>query len=373
MKRNIISYLLPMALMLFCLVSCEKEYMLYDDLTAPNALKAPADDSYVKIEPSSESTLDLSWEPGVAKDGGLVLYEVLFDNEGGDFTQPIFMTLSDNKGASPQLSLPHKILNKIASAAGIEALATGKVKWTVVASKGTNVAKTDMYRTLTLERPMGFAEVPGELYITGSATEGGAELSIALPLKQVEDGVFEIYTSLQPGTYQLVTSKDESAKKYYIENSLIKEGDAGTTVEDTDKVYRLTFDFNSATSQAVEIQSIDIFMSAYNTSIGTLQYAGNSTWVADQVPVEFYQFSWGRDERYKFMITTADGVEYWGSQNVNNVSPVGADPSYFYLFPVSSAQWDNTYKFDPAADNNNVKVEAFFDPMGNYTHKVTTL
>ncbi len=362
-----------MALAFFCLLSCEKEYVFTDELSAPTTLNGPVDNYFVKIEPSSSASLNLSWEPGKAKDGGLVLYEVIFDEEGGDFSQPVLTFLSDNKGVSPQLTLSHKNLNKIANAAGIQALTTGKVKWTVAASKGANVAKTTMFRTLSLERPMGFAEIPTEVYLTGTATEGGTEISNSLPLKMIEEGVFEIYTSLKPGSYQLINKKDASATKFFIENNIIKEGDQGTDVTGSEKVYRLTFDFNSATSTAVEIKAMEIYMSAYNTTIGSLQYAGNSTWTASQVPVVFYPFSWGRDERYKFKITTSEGVEYWGSQNVNNVTPVGAPASYFYLIPVTSAQWDNTYKFNPAADNNKVNVEVSFKANGNYTHKVTTL
>ncbi len=373
MIKLIVNYLLPAAVVLFSLVSCEKEYMLYDDLTGPGALHAPSDNHYVKIEPSSSATLDLSWEPGKAKDGGLVLYEVLFDVEGGDFTQPVFSLLSDGRGASPRLSLSHKNLNMIANAAGIEALATGKVIWTVVASKGANVVKTAMHRAISLERPMGFAVIPSELYLTGSATEGGADLANALPLKELEEGVFEIYTSLKPGTYQLFAQKEANATQYYIEDNIVKAGEEGTLISGTEKVYRLTYDFNSATSTAVEIQAMDVFMSAYNASIGSLQYTGNGIWAANEVPVAFYPFDWGRDERYKFKMTTNEGEEYWGSQNVNNVSPVGAPASYFYLVPVSSAQWDNTYKFNPAADNNTVNIEVSFKPTENYTHTVTIL
>lgn len=346
--------------------------MLHDELTGPSALNAPNDNHFVKIDPSSSATLDLSWEPGRAMDGGLVLYEVLFDVEGGDFTQPLFNYLSDSRGAAPQLSLSHKNLNMIANAAGIEALATGKVIWTVVASKGANVVKTPMHRVLSLERPMGFAVIPSELYLTGSATEGGTEIANALPFKELEEGVFEIYTSLKPGSYQLLDKKDAGATKYYVEDNIIREGEEGTPVSE-EKVFRLVYDFNSATSTVVEIQALDIFMSAYNTSIGSLQYTGNGTWVANQVPVTFYPFDWGRDERYKFRMTTSEGVEYWGSQNVNNGSPVGASASYFHLVPVPSAQWDYTYKFNPAADNNQINVEVSFKPTENYTHKVTTL
>jgi starch-binding outer membrane protein SusE/F len=353
--------------------SCEKEYVLYGDVSAPPALTAPENDFFVKIEPAGTATLEVSWEAAKATDGGLVLYEVLFDKVDGDFSSPVYTVLSDNKGAAATLTLDHKILNKIANAAGIQSLATGNVKWTVVATKGATMAKADAARTLKLERPLGFAEMPAELYLVGSATEAGDAAANAIPFKKKEDGVFELYTSLKAGSYQLITSTGADAKKFFIENNVIKEGETAVTVEGDTRAQRLTFDFNSATYKVVTIDKIELFMAAYNTAIGELTYSGNSSWTGESIPVEFFPFSWGRDERYKFKLITSEGSEFMGSENANNGSPVGAAASYFFLHPVSDSQWDFTYKFDPAADLKNVKAEIFLKPTGPYAHKITVL
>ena len=114
-------------------------------------------------------------------------------------------------------------------------------------------------------------------------------------------------------------------------------------------------------------------MSAYNSEIGQLSYIGNGTWENPKLPVTFYQFSWGRDERYKFALHTTNGIEYIGSSNVNNIAPAGQPASYFYLLPVSNAQWDNTYKFDPSIDTHNAKVDVYFGATGTYTHTATAV
>lgn len=113
-------------------------------------------------------------------------------------------------------------------------------------------------------------------------------------------------------------------------------------------------------------------MSAYASEIGTLNYAGNGVFEAPSIKVEFFQFSWGRDERYKFIVHTDKGNEYKGSINQNNDSPAGKPATYFDLVPVSDSQWDNTYKFDPSADNKQVKVTVLLQPSG-YTHKIVVL
>lgn len=352
---------------------CKKEEKPLDLNLAPvGALASPNDNLSVTLQPASASSVLFKWEPATTADGGLILYEVAFDKADGDFSKPVYKTVSDGAGVQTQVTISHKDLNKIASSAGIAASSTGKLKWTVIASKGTNAMAAAASRTLQLGRPAGFAENPAELYITGSATEGGADITKAIKLKKVDDGVFEAYTSLQAGDYYLTDKNTDGGKKFYIENGLIKEGATATTVSGGQKAFRLNFDFTSATAKSVEIQSIGLFMSAYNTEIGTLNYIGNGTWETPRTPVEFYQFSWGRDERYKFVIHTAAGLEYVGSINQNNDAPAGKPAAYFYLVPVGNSQWDNTYKFDPSADRKNVKVDVMFKADA-YTHKVTVI
>jgi hypothetical protein len=124
---------------------------------------------------------------------------------------------------------------------------------------------------------------------------------------------------------------------------------------------------------ATSIRSLGLFMSAYNTEIAQLAYTGNGIWQSPVTPIEFYQFSWGRDERYKFALHTSAGVQYQGSVNANNTSPVGQAASYFYLTPVTDNQWDNTFKFNPSADMHNVKVKVSFGVNGPYMHEIITL
>ncbi|RFZ84392.1 hypothetical protein DYU05_01850 [Mucilaginibacter terrenus] len=362
-----------MLLVVFAASSCKKENRPLDlSLTPVGTLATPNDNADVKLDPTSSANILFKWDAASTDDGGLILYEIAFDKEGGDFSKPVYKAVSDGGGVKTEITITHKDLNKIANAVGIASSSTGKLKWTVIASKGTNALPSSASRTLQLERPAGFAENPVDLYITGSATEGGTDLSKAVKLKKVEDGVFEIYTSLKAGDYYLTDKNADGGKKYYIENSVIKEGANVVTVTGTAKTYRLNYDFTSATTKSSEIQSIGLYMSAYNTEIGTLNYIGNGVFEAASIPVEFYQFSWGRDERYKFIIHTATGLEYKGSTNANNVSPAGQAASYFYLVPVTNSQWDNTYKFDPSADRKNVKVDVMLQPNA-YTHKVTVL
>lgn len=355
--------------------ACKKNMRALDLRISPvSTLTSPADQDNIQIQPQTGGNIVFKWDAATTPDSGLILYEVAFAKADGDFSNPIYKVVSDNSGVQTQATITQKVLNKIAAAAGIAASSSGKIKWAVLASKAATSTVSSETRTLTLERPAGFAELPDSLYITGTATEAGDDITKAIPLKKTSDGVFELYTSLKDGTYQLTDKASDNGTKYYVDgNGMIQKGDQQTTISGPAKAYRLNYDFNVATADSVSIQSIGLYQSANDKEIGQLAYAGNSTWEIDSLPVEFVQFSWGRDDRYKFIMHTSAGPEYWGSQNANNVAPAGQPDSYFYMVPVTNAQWDNTFKFDPAADGHEVNVQVFFQASGPYTHKLTYL
>ena len=373
--KKLLSFCCMIPLVMLVITSCKKETRkLNENLTPVNSLVSPVDQAIINLEPTTNKSVLFSWEKTVAEDGNFVLYEIAFDKEGGDFSNPFYKTVSDGGGVENQITITHKELTKIAAQGGIQSSSTGKLKWTVIASKATNKMRASVSRTIELHRPAGFADIPTALYLTGSATEGGDDVTKAIAMKRVEPGVFEVYTSLKAGTYYLTDKQAADGKKFYVEGTVIKEGNSSITVTGSTKVYRLRYDFNVASVlEATEIQSVGLYMSAYNTEIAQLNYIGNGVFQSPVTPVEFYQFSWGRDERYKFALHTSAGVEYQGSVNANNVSPVGQPASYFYLTPVSNSQWDNTYKFNPAADMKSVKVTVSFNPASPYTHEVAVL
>lgn len=362
-------------LALIAVTSCKKDTRDLDiNVGSVSTLSAPANAATLSLQPGGKAVV-FQWNAATANDGGVVLYEVAFDKADGNFSKPVYRVLSDGAGVQTQANIPQDTLNKIASLAGIASSASGTLKWTVMASKATNVQLSSAANTLQVNRPAGFAIPPTTLYLTGTATEaGGADISKAIPFKQTASGVFELYTSLQAGTYQLTDKASASGTKYYIDaNGVIQQGSGSTTVSGSTGAYRLRLNFNVATSNIVSIQSLGLYMSAYDTEIGQLNYIGNSTWENPKIPVTFFQFSWGRDERYKFVLHTSAGLEYYGSSNVNNVAPAGQAASYFYLLPVTNAQWDNTYKFDPSIDTHNAKVDVYFKGSDPYTHTATAV
>jgi starch-binding outer membrane protein SusE/F len=344
--KNIILLCSVVLITLLSVTSCKKEVRVLDtNITPVSELGTPVDQAAIKLDPATGANIVFNWGAAQTPDSGLIQYEIVFDKADGDFSNPVHRVVSDGTGVQTKATITQKDLNKIASLAGIESSSSGNVKWAVFASKGANSVISSETRILQLERPAGFAVVPNTLYIFGTATEAGDDITKAIPLKNIEVDA----------------------------NGIIKLGNTPTEISDEMKPYRLRYDLNVATTEIVKIESLGLYMSAYNTEIGQLDYVGNGKWEAATIPVEFFQFSWGRDERYKFILHTENGMEYMGSQNANNVQPAGQPASYFYLLPVSNSQWDNTYKFDPSADMKNVKVEVLLNGDSPYRHIVTVL
>ncbi|WP_158828585.1 SusE domain-containing protein [Mucilaginibacter lacusdianchii] len=377
MKNTIYKLLMLTTAVVACITTgCKKDKELeHTNVSMVNTLFAPENNKFVKLDPKA-GTQVFEWQQAQAEDGGLVFYEVVFDKENGDFSQPIFSVASDDKGTRNKLTISDADLNKIANMAGIKSLETGKLKWAVWSSKGINVQKSTTSRLVQVERPKGFAELPADLYLTGSATEGGADLTKALRFKKTGSATYEIYTSLKAGTYHFAAATNASAKSYSIANNDLVEGGDVTVAGDT-KVYRIKLDFENITYSVTEITSLGLWFSAENKVLHTLTYTGGGVWSISNAPIVFHQETWGRDERYKFRMGVKNaagtaGTEWYGSSNRDNSrADANSAASYFYLLPVDGSQYDYSYKFNGAADNKNVDITVSFAPTGTYTHSIT--
>jgi hypothetical protein len=374
--KKLLLQCISLGLLLLAFMGCNKDKNL--DHTAVTAVKqifTPQDNLFVKLQPATSASVVFEWEQAKAEDGGLVLYEIAFDKEGGDFSAPVYKMVTDNGGVFNKATVTHKTLNMVANLAGIPSLGTGKLKWTIFSSKGINEVKAAASRLVEVQRPAGFATVPADVFLTGTATEAGATLASAAQLKQVSNGVFEIYTSLKAGTYSFVDRKAGTPVTYSISGTDLKEGGT-TTVAGATKVFRINLDFNNASVTMTEIKEVGLWFAPNNTIYFNLNYTSGGVWKAENQSIVFKQESWGRDERYKFRFKindgTADSFEWMGSSQNDNQRPAAGTPaSYWYLLKIANNdQWNYCYKFQTEADNKNCDILVSFPAGAPYTHQV---
>lgn len=361
---------------LFAFTGCNKDEDLKDTrVTAVKTLYEPTNGKSIVLQSSASASLYFEWEPAKAEDSGMVLYEIAFDKEGGDFSNPVYRMASDNTGGYNHATITHKQLNKIAGMAGIESAETGKLIWTVFSSKGINDIIAEESRTIEITRLSGFADVPVDVFVTGEASEGGTDLSKARMMKATANGEFEIYTKLTAGkSYYFTDAKVGTPRKFYVENNLLKEGTTSITVAKTG-VYRINLDFNVGSAVYTEITDFQLFFCPTNSFLFSCDYTENGIFKATSKPIEFKQEGWGRDERYKFKMTTINAAgetveEWWGTPNTDSRPNSSSPASYYYLYPVNDSQWDGKFKFAGEMDMALVDVTAYFNADGEYTHSV---
>ena len=358
--------------------SCTND-MEYKDaaVSSVSQLYEPEDAKSVQLVASATASLYFEWAPALAEDSGSPLYEVVFDKEGGDFSQPIYRVVSDDNGTRNYATIPHKTLNKIAAAAGIDGGLSGTVIWTVMASRGLNTATSTLSRKLTITRLAGFAEVPNRLYVTGEGSEGGTDITKAVQCSSPEAGVFEIFTRLEAGKgFKLADNNSADAKLYHLQNNIIVEGDGDSSVDATG-VYRITFDFTTAAVKMTQIKSMGFWFCPDGKVTIDMPYVANGVFQGQGV-VSFKQESWGRDQRYKFLMIYSDGTrQMWGTANTTDSNPgaAKADDPYFYMAETPDNQWDQKWKlndeFDGGKDGKTPGVVTRFSAIFNgehYTH-----
>ena len=374
MKTNLFSLLLLLPLLTFLGCDDDEEFTLAE-VSEVADLYAPEDNRYFNL--GAQGSAVFEWQAAKAADNGVVLYDVVFDREGGDFSDPLYVIASDGRGFESQLTLSFTQLNQIATLAGIEAESSGKLIWSVWSSKGLNVKQSPAFRTIEVERPGGFP-TPDELFLFGSATEAGTDVNSALPFVKTGATTYEIYTSLQAGTYQFVTRRADNGELFYIDGDKLR-ANGETTVEGEEQVYRIRLDFSDGSVTMSTVDKVEIWFPPRGEYLFELDYAGNGTWEAAEEYIEFNQESWGRDERYKFKFTvTTDGEtreEWYGSTNADNQRPDGnTGEEFWYVVPVTDDYWANSFKFPTEADLANIRMQIFFNAdVPEYTHLITVL
>lgn len=340
-------------------------------VTSVRKLYEPHHNKAVVLESSASATLYFEWEPAKAEDSGGVLYEVVFDKEGGNFSDPIFVMAADNNGGSNHVTISHKQLNRIGAFAGIESSEQGTIKWTVLSSKGINPIKAEEERRLLITRLAGFADIPNQLFITGEATESGDNLSKSLVMKKVTEGEFEIYTNLTEGkTFKFVNSNTGEPTEYSVEGEKILNN--GTSKVPKTGIYKYYLDFNIGSFITKEVTKVSLFLNWSQLEI-ELPYKGLGVWEKLNHEISGLTGNDNSDDRYKFRMESSAGKTEWRTPN-NDSKPTGNDSYYYMVERTNVEQWTNNQVWkSPSITGWSGKTYDFMfslNPESPYTHNL---
>ena len=121
MKNKINQYIALIFCAVTLLTGCKKnERDINLNVSAVPGFFTPDDNKYIKLKPAANLTETFEWEQAKAEDGSVVLYEIAFDQENGDFSNPFYTVVSDNRGINNKLTLTHGDLSKIAALGGAQ-------------------------------------------------------------------------------------------------------------------------------------------------------------------------------------------------------------------------------------------------------------
>jgi hypothetical protein len=370
--KKILIKLFTVSSFIFAFIACSDDGEVRDlGVTAVSSLYEPDNGKTIVLQASASATLYFEWEPARAEDSGMVLYEVAFDEADGDFSEPLFVAAADNNGGSNHATFTHKQLNKIAAMAGIESAQQGTLKWTVLSSKGINPMKAEEERTLSLTRLSGLADIPDNLYITGTATENGDDLSKALIMKKLADGEFEIYTKLTEGeSFKFVSATTGTPLEFSLSGEQVVVG--GTSSVSKTGVYKYYLDFNIGSFTSKEVTKVSLFLNWSQMKV-ELPYKANGVWEVTNHTITGLSGGENTDDRYKFRMESSTGETEWRAIN-NDSKPTGNEAYYYMVEKTNVEQWTNNQVWkSPATDGWSDKtydISFSLNPEGSYTHNL---
>ncbi|WP_010662983.1 SusE domain-containing protein [Marinilabilia salmonicolor] len=378
-SKLIFTFAAVVILALGFLPGCSEDEEFKDvSVTPVEKLYEPENEKYTILQPSG--SLFFEWSKAYAADNSIVYYEVLFDTPDGDFSDPLYIVASDNKGLSNGATITHKTINNIAAKAGIELGEEGVLKWTVRSNRGLNFEKAKESRTFTLIRLNSINGLEGaELFITGEGSEDGQRFKATDQI-----GVYEIFTSLEADQpYYFYSELGDTQRTFMVNEDQVSFKETysipeGATVAESGQ-YRITLDFESASAKVEQINSVEIFF-CWTQAREAFTYTGGGVWQLENYNVQLVETSWGFDERYKFVFMVDGQEEHWGQGEPFFDGRPGIDrEGYRDMAIVGSGTWDGPFKFpNELCDGDDLDryftdVTVSMTADKNYTHDFSNI
>jgi starch-binding outer membrane protein SusE/F len=291
-KVTLYLYLLVAALFVF---SCEEEDNMDEvgnwEITAP-VLSTPSSGSDLILDESAPAAqINFAWDAAVASNRFIVAYRfLLIEANSTDYSNPVLEIVPSAAGKDRFVKPTAQQIDYALSAKCYEAGEAVELKWVVVATAINKEAVASSPITITRFET---ETTPETLYITGAATEAGADVANATLMRAKLNadgettGVFDVYTTLTEGaTFSFREFNSAVSRTYGVSNNAIAKCGGAITAPATGQ-YRVTVDLNNNSYNLWKVDKWSLVGDAVPGGWGgdvPLTYQGNGVWSAD---VEF--------------------------------------------------------------------------------------
>ena len=250
------------------------------------ALTAPANNAAIVLnEATPAAKTKFEWSPAVASNKFLIAYAVvLVPAEATTFDKPIVSITPGNAGKNLFAEITAQQLDYALWAACYPAGKPVKLKWAVIAKAIEQSVVTSQEITFTRFETEYF---PSTLFITGAATEAGADITKATAMRAQKnaDGdltyIFDVYTTLTKGaTYEFHDQPAAKSRTYGGQDGKLAPCGTAITAPETGQ-YRVTVDLMNNTYTLLKIDKWSVVGDAIKGDWGgddPLSYKGNSVW-----------------------------------------------------------------------------------------------
>lgn len=337
MKRHIFR---PLLVVLGCalLGACaDDDYTELNKGETELALTADANDITLDEAAHAENALTLTWTSGTNHGtGNRITYKLELAEVGTGFANP-YLVAEDMTQQYTWSSTVEALNTLLRDNFGVKA----DNRYAVEARVTATVAGIDDVQTATTTfNVASYEPVTTTLYVTGTATLGGTDLSLAEEMTRTDNGQFTYTGYMKAGTYKFITTLGEELPSY-------NRGDDGSLVlrtmaDQPDNLFEITEDHDYT-----------ITLNLLGGTITTVQSDGVKP------PYDAIWFIDGMDG-YSFKPMTQDVLDpflfRYGAE-FNNEGD--------FKFATASGSWENNYKAtqpDAPYTDSSVEFVKGFDP-----------
>lgn len=337
MKRHIFR---PLLVVLGCalLGACaDDDYTELNKGETELALTADANDITLDEAAHAENALTLTWTSGTNHGtGNRITYKLELAEVGTGFANP-YLVAEDMTQQYTWSSTVEALNTLLRNNFGVKA----DNRYAVEARVTATVAGIDDVQTATTTfNVASYEPVTTTLYVTGTATLGGTDLSLAEEMTRTDNGQFTYTGYMKAGTYKFITTLGQELPSY-------NRGDDGslvlrTAADQPDNLFEITEDHDYT-----------ITLNLLDGTITTVQSDGVKP------PYDAIWFIDGMDG-YSFKPMTQDVLDpflfRYGAE-FNNEGD--------FKFATASGSWENNYKAtqpDAPYTDSSVEFVKGFDP-----------